>query len=446
MRNGNSTKSKLLAFSFAALMGVQAASAQTETAPSVANADSTAARLDQVEERLSILGKKMKPWGALSISGYVQVEAKYEQSKDEIAFNVRRGRVKTSYSNEWGAAVLQLDVTEKGVGIKDAYLMAKIPKFDYIMLQGGVFDRPFGYEISYSSSKRETMERSRIFRTLFPNERELGAKLRFTGKKGTALGNFWLDAGIFCGNGIAAEKSSTYGDMDKDFIGHFGYSQKFKNWSVGAGLSYYYGNVYAGDYIIGQDPVTKADIIQDATVKRWDDNAGTWATAEGKQAHRQYFGVDAQFEFKTIIGKTKIFGEFLIGTQPGLEASSTSHSGSGYFDGEAKFSGGEEAYDIYERNFMGGYVYLTQSIVNDKNTLVFKYDNYDPNYKVSGVDCTNEGDIMYHTFSVGYIYSPISNLRLMAQMDFVWNEITALKGYTYNKPDNVVTLRVQYKF
>ena len=137
--------------------------------------------------------------------------------------------------------------------------------------------------------------------------------------------------------------------MDKDFIGHFGYSQKFKNWSAGAGLSYYYGNVYAGDYIIGQDPVTKADIIQDATVKRWDDNAGTWATAEGKQAHRQYFGVDAQFEFKTIIGKTKIFGEFLIGTQPGLASSSTSHSGDGYFDDEAKFSGGDEAYDIYER-------------------------------------------------------------------------------------------------
>lgn len=445
MRNGNSVKSKLMALSFATLMGVQLASAQTETAPSVATADSTAVRLDQMEEKLSILGKKMKPWGALSISGYLQLDVKYQQASDDISFNVRRGRVKTSYSNEWGAAVLQLDITEKGVGIKDAYLMAKIPKFEYIMLQGGVFDRPFGYEISYSSSKRETMERSRIFRTLFPNERDLGAKLRFQGKKGTFMNNFWLDAGIFCGNGIAAEKESTYGDMDKDFIGHLGYSQKGKNWKVGAGFSYYYGNVYAGDYIV-TDPVTNVENVTLATVKRWDDNTGTWSTAEGSQAHRQYFGVDAQFEFNTIIGKTKIFGEFLIGTQPGLANSSTSHSGSGYFDGEAKFSGGDEAYDIYERNFLGGYVYLTQSIVNDKNTIVFKYDNYDPNYKVSGLGCTNEGDIMYQTFSVGYIYQPISNLRLMAQMDFVWNEITALQGYTYNKPDNVVTIRAQYKF
>lgn len=421
-------------------MGVQSAAAQTETGKTTtANPDS--AFEAQTEERLSILEKKMKPWGALSISGYVQLEGKYQQASEDFKLNVRRGRLKASYSNEWGAAVLQLDVTEKGVGLKDAYLMAKIPKFDYIVLQGGVFDRPFGYEIGYSSSKRETMERARITTTLFPNERDLGAKLRFRGKKGTVGYNFYLDAGVFCGNGIATEDASKYGDTNKDFIGHLVYNQKGKNWAVGAGFSYYYGKVKSGSYL------DDAGATQNYIGYKMNSDK-QWEAVEGNTFRRQYFGIDAQVEFTTVIGKTKIFGEFMIGNQPGLASSSTSHSSSGYFNGKAQFSGSSDATagNIYNRDFMGGYVYLTQSIVNDKNTIVFKYDQYDPNYHVKGTECTNVGDIMYQTFSVGYIYSPISCLRLMAQMDFVWNELTSISKYEYNRPDNVVTLRIQYKF
>ena len=42
----------------------------------------------------------------------------------------------------------------------------------------GKFNRP-NYEVEYSSSQREVMERSLIVRTLYPGERAIGAKLEF---------------------------------------------------------------------------------------------------------------------------------------------------------------------------------------------------------------------------------------------------------------------------
>ena len=92
-------------------------------------------------------------------------------------FQVRRGRLKFNYDNVLTQFVIQADLINTGVSIKDAYLAVTDPWLRTFGIQAGVFDRPFGYEISLSSSNRETPERSRLFQTLFPGERDLGAKI-----------------------------------------------------------------------------------------------------------------------------------------------------------------------------------------------------------------------------------------------------------------------------
>ncbi len=96
---------------------------------------------------------------------------------------IRRGRVKFAYEGKLSQFVLQIDATEKGVALKDAYINFKDPWLQMFTLQAGVFDRPFGFEVHYSSSMRESPERARITQTLFPQERDLGAMLTIQPRK-----------------------------------------------------------------------------------------------------------------------------------------------------------------------------------------------------------------------------------------------------------------------
>jgi phosphate-selective porin len=47
---------------------------------------------------------------------------------------------------------------------------------------------------------------------------------------------------------------------------------------------------------------------------------------------------------------------------------------------------------------------------------------------------------------VGYNVRIAANVKLMAYYEFVKNETTQLTGYTRDLPDNVLTLRAQFKF
>ena len=139
-------------------------------------------------------------------------------------FMVRRGRLKAMYDNDLTQFVLQIDATEKGLGLKDAYVYFKEPWLKSFAIKGGVFDRPFGFEISYSSSSRETPERSRLFQTLFPGERDLGFTLEYAPYLPFEdfLGYFNFKGGFFAGSGINPEV-----DNQKDFIGRLGFQLPF---------------------------------------------------------------------------------------------------------------------------------------------------------------------------------------------------------------------------
>jgi len=403
--------------------------------------DNTTSEIDLLK-RLKITGYIQAQWQLADTAGINSFSGGNFLKTTDNRFTIRRGRVKFTYDYDFSQFVLQLDATEKGVAIKDAYIALMDPWKNFVTLTAGVFDRPFGYEVGYSSGTRETPERARAFQSLFPGERDLGAKITLQPKKGTRFDFIKLDAGLFAGNGINPEF-----DGRKDFIGHLGLakanvSQTFK---YGFGVSYYDGGAFQGTKY-----VYNPGKLSDGTTLGF--TIDSTASNKNAYAKRQYMGVDAQFSLQSGIGITTLRSEYLTGKQPGTNASNVSYA-----------SGTAPTTDTYNRNFAAFYVYLIQNIGNTKNQLVVKYDYYDPNTDVSGRDIklknaagkkTNltASDIKYSTIGLGWNYRFNTQVKLTAYYEVVTNEKTEITGvnstnnFTKDLSDNVLTLRIQYKF
>ncbi len=426
-------------------MGVQAQENSLATV-----ADSLNGKIETVKSDLDVLKR-------LKVSGYIQAQWQMADTAGSVTpfsggafpstsdnrYMVRRGRIKFTYDNELTQYVLQLDATEKGLALKDAYVAVKEPWFQVATLTAGVFNRPFGYEIVYSSSNRETPERARIFQTLFPQERDLGAMITLSPKKGTKYDWLKLDAGLFTGNGI-----NPGFDSKKDFIGHlyFAKANRAETVKYGAGVSYYNGLVLQGTKFV-YNPGAVLDVTLPGLVDSTSSNKNGFAK-------RQYLGFDGQLGFQSALGFTQIRAEYITGTQPVSKASNVSLS-----------TGTAPTYDTYIRNFAGGYVYFIQSIGQSKHQFVIKYDWLDPNTKVAGTDIVaksaagkNTGlgtaDIKFTTLGLGWNYRFNSQVKFTAYYEIVKNENTGLSAVGTNGTtntskdlkDNVFTLRVQYKF
>lgn len=430
---------KLLLIALLALAG-NAAAQETETPM-----DTLASYVQRMNTNLAGLQK-------LKISGYIQFQYQKADSmgaksfaggnfdpKVDNRFSVRRGRVKFAYAGTLSNYVLQFDVTEKGLAIKDAYMNVTDPWMEAFTLTGGVFNKPFGYEIAYSSSQRESPERAVVTQTLFPGERDLGAMLTFQMPKASPWNFLKIDAGFFAGNGTNPEF-----DKKKDFIGHIGIVRAAANETIryGVGLSYYNGGVYQGTKNVyemtevgGVDVFSK--LPSDTTV--------------GDFFKREYKGIDGQITIETVLGLTTLRGEYVMGDQPGQAKTSTSPT-----TDFTKVTAPATVPDGYNRKFNGGYIYLVQSIARTPITLVAKYDFYDPNTKVKGDDigktvagqkATNAADLKYTTLGLGAILAVSNNVKVTAYYDMVTNEKSSnLSGYTKDLKDNVFTLRLQYKF
>jgi hypothetical protein len=392
--------------------------------------------VEQLNQRVSLLEDAAATGKKLKISGYIQAQVESTEKDGSLKvgearsanetgdinrFGIRRGRIKLAYDDNGCQGVLQYDLTEKGVALKDAYISILDPWVGYAAVKGGIYDRPFGYEISYSSSRRESPERSRVFQTLFPDERDLGFMLTLQAPKTSPWNVLKLEAGLFAGNGIYKET-----DNKKDFIGHLSFNKAFGNMKVGLGASMYSGFV----------PQTNANVYTMSA-----DSFKVDATAEnkGKFAKREYYGIDGQVSFSSVAGLTTLRAEYLFGKQPAKSSKSDSPKSGNIPD------------------FSGYYIHLTQDIADTKHSITVKYDFYDPNTSIdgtkigkavtkSGYKATTAGDIAYGTLGIGYLYRMNNNVRIMAYYDMVKNEKTSVSGYTADRKDNVFTLRVQYKF
>jgi len=413
------------------------------------SADTLNTKIENVKTDLDLLKK-------LKISGYIQAQWQLADSAGQLSpfsggnfpknsdnrFMVRRGRVKLTYEGTLSKFVVQIDATEKGVVLKDAYVNFMEPWLQMFTIQGGVFDRPFGYEISYSSSMRETPERSRVFQTLFPGERDLGAMLTIRPRKESRFNFIRLNAALLAGNGVAPET-----DSRKDFSGQLGITKTTRNekFRYAVGISYYNGgyfqetkNVYNMSTLA--DGITKGFVVDSTESNR------------GQYAKREYFGVDAQFSLDWFAGVTTLRGEYIFGKQPGT--SKLNISPANRIIPDIGLS------DTYNRSFNGGYFYFIQNILNSRHEVVVKYDFLDPNTDVKGTDARSSvtynestiktglggADVAYTTWGFGYNVRIAVNVKLMAYYEVVKNEETAITGFSNDVKDNVFTLRAQFKF
>lgn len=427
--------------------------------------DSLHKEIGQVKKEVSILNN-------LKVSGWIQTQFQFAESRgvanfdggnfspnSDKRFTIRRGRVKFTYTGKNSQYVMQLNGTERGLNLTEIYLNVTDPWKKVFSVTMGVMNRPFGFEIDQSSAVRESPERSRYTQILMPNERDMGAKIVFMPSKKSKFNGLRLDAGFYNGQGVYVPGTSTPAspsgtalyqpgaapvlgvnefDFNKDFIGRLSYYKTLKGekMKVGIGASHYNGgNAYQTNRVYGTI-VTNADGYKD-----WQAKDSTQKTYKNKVAPRVYYGCEAFVSYQSGLGTTTLRGEYIQGTQPGI----ASNSGSPLFLPTAGAT--------YIRNFQGMYAYFIHRIGKTKHEIVAKYEFYDPNTKVSGNDIVGGGknsftgaDIKYTQLGLGYNYYYDANVKFMLTYNIITNEKTLLSGYTSDIKDNILTVRMQYRF
>ena len=374
-----------------------------------------------------VYSPELREWPESFISTYGDIFT----SEMNNRLQVRRSRIKMTYRNGPVTAVIQPEFSEKKADIKDIFVNISSNNGMY-GVRIGLFDRPFGYEIAYTSPNREAAERSRTCNAVFPYYRDVGVQMQLSGPKGSVMHQFALDAGWFNGNGIVAET-----DRYKDFIGRLAWLKKFGNTELGVAYSHYRGTIYGG---------TMADKWHNRYMYR--KGEGFQSLFTNKVHRRLYNGFSAKVTRHWLMGRTFFVTDWYVGEQPSSQERFGSTVGNG-FNGMS---------DIYLRNFVGGYANLVQNIANTKHSFLFKYDYLDPNTRVSGNEIgkaivgyfpATGADIAYTTFSIGYVYDYSHYLRFLVQYDITNHEKSEnLAGYTPDDKfnENIFTFRVQIRY
>ncbi|WP_213086902.1 porin [Chitinophaga agrisoli] len=407
------------------------------------------------------LGKGMfsmyKKYDALRFSGYIQPQFQYISSKGAKSFSggdfpaavnnrftLRRGRLRVDYErhNDDGTPsvlfAFQFDGTERGVFIRDFYGRFFEHKWDVLSISGGMFARPFGYEVNLASADRESPERGRMSQLLMRTERDLGAMISFEPRrKDHPLRFLKIDAGLFNGQGLSGPSDF---DSHKDLIARIALKPVALNasgWKLSGGISTLYGGMQQFTkyiYRSGNGPNGHEGFMVDSAV-----------TNEGKIAPRHYYGADVQLRIPNKKGFTELRAEYLRGTQTATAASSET-------PGTIPVDAIGNHAPLYIRKFDGAYIYFLQHLGSPEHQIALKYDWYDPNLALSGHQIgqantnTTEADIRFDTFGAGYLYYVNEHLKITLWYDLVRNESTDLQGYTTDVKDNVFTCRLQYRF
>lgn len=387
-----------------------------------------------VLKRLKITGYIQPQWQHIDSAGapsYAGGDFVASDGKSPISnrFMMRRGRFKFTYDYENVRFLMNVDVTEKGVFMRETYVKVTDPWLKMFSLSAGCLQVPFGYEVTYSSSERETPERARYNQILFPTERDLGLFGTIEFPSRSPLYGFKIDVSVINGSaGVSPEF-----DSNKDFTGRLQYSKTSKNEKTTYAIG---SSFYTGGYRTGT--------VKDYEFKTLPNGDEGFVFAEdtsdyNRVSERSYMGIDGQVSISTRAGITTLRAEYITGEQPGSSSASKSPSAM-------------PTSSVYHRDFNGAYFYFIQGIGQSKFQAVVKYDWYDPNTKISGKEIgksgtnTNTGDIRFDTYGFGIVYHMNRNVKLMTYYDLVKNEETLVSAYSKDIPDNVVTVRLQCKF
>ena len=384
-------------------------------------------RADGVSENMATLNSDVAILKWVKISGYIQMRYEYnDSSQNGVAggydatknlnannFYIRRGRIKfTVQPGSSSKYVIYFDASKNTVSLKEAYveLYKSIGKHN-LALTFGQFNWPFGYEIEYSSSKRDFPERSMVENNLFKGERDRGTNLTWTLPK-----YLQFNLGLFQGYGIE-DKNFTWFDPTKakDVIAR----AKMKLGIVDLGFSGYWGKTYfpgsaAVSGVTNWYDVNGNGAIDPGEIKTTAPKAAVPALEKDKIR----YGADAQVYLDFLpIGGTGIRGELYLAQD---------------YNKNAKDSLADE---------MGWYLWLSQNLTT-KFGAAARYDYWDPNTDENAKnDATG-------TLSLALHYFWDSSVRITAAYDIPHQlkNNSIFSKYDGDIKDNRFTLQIQFMF
>jgi Phosphate-selective porin O and P len=372
-------------------------------------------KLNALDERVLVNESDLGKLNKIKVSGYVQAQwesfgADLEKTNGyNNTFYIRRARIKFTYEALDGVKfVLQPDFSTGNLALKDAYAVVNIPKLKNWTLWAGQMNRP-DYEVEYSSGQREVLERSRIIRTIYPGEREVGVKLEYTGIKIPLKFQLMVMNGNFTGT------QAKDIDSQKDIMARLVYSIKIPGAGIGIDLG---PNVYYGGNLSKNNKYFKQS---DGTL---DSLKNVW-----KYLDKNWVGGEVQL-FADVLGGMAIKGEYMAGinsTPSSVAATATM----------AQMKASPSLYN----NFSGYYLYFIKNI-GPKNQLVAKYDYYDPNTKLNGDAAGN--NLYYKTWTLAWQYYLNDFIRITLNYERPKNEINVTNPT--DKKDNTLGIRIQAKF
>ncbi len=253
----------------------------------------------------------------------------------------------------------------------------------------------------------------------------MGAMVTFEPrKKDNPFRSIKVDAGFFNGQGLTGQEDY---DSYKDFISRISLKRYALSdrLTVSGGLSFFEGGLANNSAFFYRQH--GKEFIADSS-----------ANNRGAKLPRKYRGLDAQLGIKNPFGLTQLRGEYWWGTQ---SSSATESATPGVLLNEP----------YYIRRFNGAFFYLLQNLFSEKHQFMMKYDFYDPNTMIAATEIgslinTHNADIKYNTLGVGYTYYFNKHIKILVWYDMIRNEITSLDGYTDDLKDDVLTLRMQFRF
>lgn len=382
----------------------------------------------------------------MKITGYMQFQFQYADSsgeaafaggnfasKDDSRFMIRRGRVRFNYYGKNIYFSTQINASERSFNLVDMFARYTEPYLNSFSFTAGMFNRPFGYEISYSSVDRETPERMRLNQIIFNNERDLGVMLTYNPPSSSALHLLTVNAALYNGTGLGNPEF----DDQKDFVGRVAINKNLMNETakLGVGVSIYQGGFRC-------DTTVSYSMVDDKFV------ATQFQDGIQQIMNRTIYGADAQFSILTKLGLTTLRAEYTAGDAPSQKINSSNVQ----ITLLTPFSAATAKPAYYKRKFDGAYFYFIQNIGMTKHQVVFKYDWFDPNTKISGDEIKSANgltaaDIKFTTIGVGYNYLFNEHWKGSIYYDFVENETSQnISGYQEDLKDNVLTIRIQFRF
>lgn len=424
-------------------------------------------QVNGINERLTIGEGEIAKLSKIKISGYVQgqyqnFESPSLQSTSNNYWSIRRARFKLVYEATDGVKlVLQPDFVPGAFSIREAYAVLNDRWTKSFSFWAGKFNRP-NYEVEYSSSQLDVLERPLVIRTLYPGEYAIGAKLEFNPLNVPIHMQLAMLNGA---DGLSITNSSNTNmntvenrDFDnyKDIM-----ARVFYNFALGnfGGL-----DVGAHGYFGSLKSYSTATLSSDYNTFE--------ATGFGDPVKKNWFGGEFQL-FADVLGGMSLKGEYISGKNASIGYSYVP-AGSDPVKNPAVLGVAN-----FQNNFTGYFLYFIKNLGRN-NQFAFRYDYYDPNTDLTGDEIgitkytpadpamfksrtSGKNDLATTTFSFALHHYFDEQIRISLAYDIVQNETVGTAGkvtdtyqdaygqsvvYDYSKVinNNVLTLRLQAKF